>query len=127
MKYKYKIIPERNLVQETWEGQLSKQDLIAAFSQLSADPEWKKHMNVIADFRSAQIDLSTQDMQDYVHWVRQNDTPKFLAIIVGRTVDFGMSRMFQILSETNFYEDSKIFYDLNQAEKWIESKYDYKS
>jgi len=30
--------------------------------------------------------------------------------------------MFQILTEPDHYEDSNVFYDLKEAEKWIESK-----
>ncbi len=112
MKYTYEIIPERNLVRETWKGQISKRDLIEAISRIIADPEWKRHMDVISDFRNAQIELSTQETKDYADWILQKDTPRYQAIVVGRTLDYGMARMFEVLTGPDHYDDSYVFYEI---------------
>ena len=122
MKYAYEIIPERGLIKETWNGPITKQDLIEAIYRLIADPQWEKQMNVIADFRNAKLELTTQEMYEYADWVRQKDSTKYLAIVVSRTLDFGMSRMFEMLTEPDHYKDSRVFFDLADAEQWIELK-----
>ena len=91
-------------------------------SRLVADPEWKRHMNVVSDLRNARIDLTAQEMNEFANWVRQRDTAKLLAIAVSRSLEFGMSRMYQTLTEPDDYEDTKVFHDLTEAEKWVESK-----
>ena len=91
-------------------------------SRLVADPEWKRHMNVVSDLRNARIDLTAQEMNEFANWVRQRDTAKLLAIVVSRSLGFGMSRMFQTLTEPDHYEGLEVFYDLSEAEKWVESK-----
>ena len=122
MQYTYDIIPDKNLVRETWKGQISKQCLVEALSKLIADAAYTKRMNVISDFTNAQIELNSQEMHEYSNWAASNDTVKNIAVVVSRTVDFGMVRMYEILTEHGHYEDFKVFYNLEDAEKWIESK-----
>jgi hypothetical protein len=122
MKYTYKIMPGKNLVIETFKGKIFKKDLIDAASKLMIDSEYKCQMNVISDFRNAEIELSVNEVHEFANWMCENASVNSIAIVVGRVLDFGMSRMFEMLTDSEFYNDSCVFYDLDEAEKWIETK-----
>jgi hypothetical protein len=122
MKYTYEIIPEKNLVRETFEGEIFKKNLIDTVSELRIDPGYKAQMNVISDFRNAELALSVNEIRELADWIRINGSVNSIAIVVGRALDFGMARMFEMLTGTEFYNDSNVFYNMDDAEKWIESK-----
>jgi len=93
-----------------------------AFSLITEDPLWKKQMNYIANYSSAQVKLNYKEMDAYANWARKKDKAKYIAIVVSSELEFGMARMFEMLTEPDLYEECKFCYDLKEAEQWIESK-----
>ena len=125
MKYSLEIIPEKNLIKEIWEGELSYQDMIESWKQhLLSHPDYIKGMNLIADYRNAQFNITGDEVRRIAEWVNTKIKVKYLAIIVTRTVDYGISRMFQSFSGGNYsaWEESQLFYSFDEAVQWVESK-----
>ncbi len=125
MKYSLEIIPEKNLIKEIWEGELSYQDMIESWTQhLLSHPDYIKGLNLIADYRNAQIKITGDEVRSITEWINTKIKVQYLAIVVNRTVDYGISRMFQSLSEGNSsaWEESQLFYSFDEAVQWVESK-----
>ena len=125
MKYSLEIIPEKNLIKEIWEGELSYQDTIESWTQhLLSHPDYIKGMNLIADYRNAQFNIIGDEVMHIAEWLNTNIKVQYLAIVVNRTVDYGISRMFQSYSAGNSsaWGESQLFYSFDEAVLWVESK-----
>ena len=125
MKYSLEIIPEKNLIKEIWEGELSYQETIESWTQhLLSHPDYIKGMNLIADYRNAQINITGDEVMSIAEWINTKIKVQYLAIVVNRTVDYGISRMFQSFSAGNSsaWEESQLFYSFDEAVQWVESK-----
>ena len=111
MKYSLRIAPEEHLINELWEGGLSYQEMIEAWKQqLLPHPEYRTGMNVLADYRNAQSNMTGDDVRRLSSWVINHIEVRYLAIVVDRTVDYGMARMFQIQTagDDSHYENSMV-------------------
>jgi hypothetical protein len=79
-------------------------------------------MDGLTDYRNAEIKLSYEAMRQLAtasvseRWGR-------VAIVVGRTVDYGLARMYRALTEFHgsHIQHFEIFTSLAEAEKWLSS------
>lgn len=79
--------------------------------------------NALWDFRGclASDDFGYDEMEQIVQYIDVSFGAKWnprIAILVEADVQFGLSRMFQMLVE-GFPTEVSIFFDLDEAEKWI--------
>jgi len=126
MKYSLEIIPEKNLIKEIWKGELSYQGMIEAWEhQLLVHPEYRARMSLVADYRNAQFNLTANEIERLAEWVNTKIIVKYLAVVVTHTVDFGISRMFEILTDkdSSVWEECIVYYSIEEAESWMKSKY----
>jgi hypothetical protein len=82
-----------------------------------------QHHNALWDFRGclAPDDFGFDEMEQIIHYIDVYIGSKWnprIAIVVEAEVQFGLSRMFQMLVE-GFPTEVAIFYDPAEAEQWI--------
>ena len=123
VQYRFKIVPSLNLMFEKWEGSFGTAGLLAGLQQSAKHPDFWPGMDVVADFTKAQLDLRYKDMRALVGEVEGDhrfDTGRS-AMIVARTLELGMIRMFQIMSEpSGHWRELRIFSDFAEARSWLE-------
>ena len=57
-KLSYQIIPEKGLIIDSWQGDLTKEDMIAAKNAQSRNSEYDSNFSCISDFRNAKLAFS---------------------------------------------------------------------
>jgi hypothetical protein len=103
----------------TGSGPLTLADGKAAVLEIWSRREWNGRP-IVWDFRDAQIEFSIIDVQTLAQFILSRQSPgppARLAIVTGRDVDFGLSRMFEAFRESASTE-VHIFRGLNDAISW---------
>lgn len=117
----YSIHPERNLIRQTLWGRITVDELRDIITSLRKEPHYRAQMDVLADLRNAEIDISYDQMTDYTRFLAgSNSTAGRQAIVVSRQLEFGLARMYEQLTEnTVLRTDLRVFMDMEEAELWI--------
>jgi hypothetical protein len=68
--FKYLIIPDLNLIIESWIGNFNFDEILEQKKMESADPKWKDNYNVLADDRQTNFEIN----------VLLNDNSKYLSL-----------------------------------------------
>jgi hypothetical protein len=120
MKYQVYIDKALNVLFDRHEGEITYQAFRDSIRELYEHPDWQKGLDVISDLREASLVLSSSEMRQIITSFMVDDEANKLAVVVSRDSEFGMARMFEILSEeTNIWKEYKIFRDMAEAKKWL--------
>ena len=120
MPYTFSIHPDRNLIRQTLWGRITADDLREISSRERADPNYRPHMDVLADLRNAELDVSYDQMTDYSRFLAGASTIGRQAIVVSRQLEFGLARMYEQLTDHNVLRtDLRVFLDMEAAESWL--------
>ena len=120
MKYKFFIDKEINVSFAKFEGEITSNILGEYIRESYNDPDWQKNQNSLCDLREADLLLSSDEMNEIVRSYAQDDQANKLAMIVSRDLEFGMSRMFEILTEDKgIWKEYKIFRNITEAKQWL--------
>ncbi len=99
-------------------------EVLAHFDELSADPSYETDLDVLLDL----VDCKTLPGIDEIRSAAGRVTADLsslrfgrLAVVVASDGLFGMLRMFHTLSESVF-SDAQIFRDRDQALQWLDEK-----
>ncbi|MFQ5703788.1 MAG: hypothetical protein ACE5HT_07180 [Gemmatimonadales bacterium] len=105
-------------VVEAREHQLQYEEITRSY------PSW----NRLWDFRDADLSqLSESDLASIADFAAQREDPKErprVALLVGRNVDFGVSRMYEVLAEERYSATFSVFRDEAAAERWLSARDD---
>jgi hypothetical protein len=98
--------------------------LLNELSRFYDSPDYDPEMNVLWDLR--QLDglsgLATSELSRLVTLVSRrwiSSQPRRAALIVSRTVDFGMARMYEMRMESVSRQEIRVFTDFEQARQWL--------
>ena len=116
-----RVDKDAGIVYTTVEGIYTADDLLAAFDELFHNSDFRPGMNGITDLRGAAtyppaaegIRIARYLIQ-HQHKIGKSRT----AVLVTGDVSFGTTRMFQSYSGDSTLQ-TKIFYDLDEARKWL--------
>jgi len=121
MPITYKIDRGKNLIFETWTGEIRLEDLAVYWRQYLADAEVLKIRRTIVDLSSSVINFSGDDLWSLIESLvmpalkgREWTTA---LVVTGGSVEFGVSRQYQVFAGR--YSKDAIFATLAEAEKWI--------
>lgn len=121
----FEIDVERGLVWVKGTPELTLEDLTAVVRGVLAHPDHTPGMKAIWDLRGSDLArLSSTDLQN-IHEFNSISTkdmpPRRSAIVVDRTVSFGIGRMYEMLSEGGKVS-TRIFMGISEAEGWVLEK-----
>ncbi len=111
----------KNIAYIKLSGALSKNAILSAFDLAVADERYKNGMGRLWDFRDA--DLSSLesntifDMAQYSLKFPSGVNDVKVAFVASRDVEFGLSRMFEMSS--NSKTPISVFRTMDEAEKWM--------
>ena len=116
---------EKNLRHHSIKGLIKVPELIDYLKELQNAPEFDPGMKVLWDLRKADLSLvSTPDvssiMESVVKQWGKTERNK-AALVVSGDLDYGLSRMFQIMLEGETRSKVSVFKDMNKAEEWLET------
>ena len=116
-----RIDEDKNIAYIKLSGVLSSEEILSAFDLAVADKRYKNGMGRLWDFRDA--DLSSLKSETVIEMAQYssiyppgiNDVK--VAFLVSRDHEFGLSRMFQMTSESK--TPILVFRVMAEAEKWM--------
>ena len=123
MAAEIEIVPDRNLVFVTIEGQMGIQDALQMFESYVTHPEFKAGMNVLMDLREAYITPSPDDIQSLAGHVRERLAARGTGYKVALVADAGIKRataeVYQSLAQSMPME-VQVFNNEDTAYHWLE-------
>jgi len=121
MTVHYRIDPSTHRIHTKAFGEVTLEEVLAHFDELSADSDFEPGLDVLLDL----VDCKTLPGFDEVRSAARRvtaDTSNLrfgrLAVVVASEALFGMLRMFHTLGESAF-SDAQIFRDLDAALQWL--------
>lgn len=123
MTISYDIIPDQHLVVNTVKGRFDFDGYRNLMERILNDPRFVPSMHMLWDFTtSTLIDLSNDDFEGIKNYIQKNAERRGsgyrAAFLVSKEVDFGLSRMYQMLSE-DLPVTFEVFKDREEAMSWI--------
>ena len=109
-------------------GLLDSKDILNTFDRAVSDEKYKSGMGRIWDFTD--IDLSSIDSDAIPNMARHSlsfppgISDVKVAFVVTKTMEYGLTRMFQVHSAQGAKTKVLIFSTIDEAEKWMTKKED---
>jgi len=122
MPFTIRIEAESGIAIATCSGTLTLPDAREGAEALWKTPGWMGR-SAVWDFRSAEFDLSSGDIVEIAQFILNHQPtppPAKIAFATGRSVDFGVSRMFEVYRrdpQTAF----RVFREYDEAIRWARS------
>ena len=113
-----------NYLLATVEGVFVHHDFIQAMAEITSSEEYSPDVNTIWDVRKLDFGHVDEDLERLVISIRKTIDEKRgntkLAFVVADDLSFGMTRMYQTLSEmSELSQEMKIFRKAEDARNWV--------
>ena len=119
MAHAFEIDIEHGVLRESYVGVVDGNAMEEANSAISASPSFQKGLSFLTDLRRAEMAIGYDEMVRHVSNLPDLGIKK-QAFIVARDLEFGMARMFEMLSEDiGLYDESRVFRDLEKGLEWL--------
>ena len=120
------INKKKNMRWHIVKGAIDLRELTDYLKEIYNSPDFDSEMNVFWDLQEADFScVASEDIRsfrDYVYKQWGVGGKSKAALIVSRTSDYGVSRMYQIMMENVTSSKIAVFRDRNEAKEWIEAE-----
>ena len=117
----YRIIPEQRLIAICNWGEYSVEEVTRFSLKLRSDPYFSQSYDAIVDTTDLQRPYSKDDIHELSKpRIDINMPVGSIAVIASSDIIFGMSRMHEIISETESPHNIYVFRDNDSALKWLD-------
>lgn len=123
MRFQYEIHPDKRMITEHFQGQVTLKNLMAAIKQLNSDPMYSRHYDGVVDLTDARMEMGFKEVFNFVEFMKnvENCSLGNWAFIAEDPLNFGVMRIFHSLTE----EDGmgvKIFRKPEDARAWQQKR-----
>ena len=122
LNIKYRFDLSLNLFIERFEGRIDRDGIMEWVKKISEEHEYKPGMNLLTDMSDCQLEIDFQGMHDFCTELLNQPNLKVnrLAVIAPEPLQFGISRMYQMLvEESDIHREMRIFSSLSEACEWL--------
>ncbi len=123
MAYSYNIDKQNHLVRVTVTGHDTVLVNKARIEQIVSDPDWESGYDVLVDFRGTyRFDLSVPDIEELAalhESLGEAIGNGMLAVVAPSDVVYGVSRMWETVTESHTFMTTNIFRTMREAEEWL--------
>jgi hypothetical protein len=122
MPITYRLDRDAGIIEETWTGSVSIQQLRDYWTGYLADPEVIALRRTVVDMRAADIDFTGAELASLVQSVLPvlGELRWLSALVVSHPVQFGVGRQYQAFAET--YSKDAIFENIDSAKTWLQAQ-----
>ena len=120
MPITYIVDPDKQLIHETWTGEVRAADLASHWARYLDDPAVMAARRTVVDLRASTIGFSGLEFDTLIRAIvlpRLQGRKWISAIVVGTPVHHGVTRQYQVFAER--YSQDAIFKTTSDAETWI--------
>lgn len=120
MGIKTSIDPDRGFARHVATGVVEVADFLDALREVYAHPIHRPEDGGIWDARGADAtSLTAADLRDFVDFIREQRGPQpgRTALVVGRDVEYGLARMYQVFAES--VVEFEVFRSWDDAVAWV--------
>ena len=104
-------------------GELTPEDLLGALGGVYERSDYKPGACALWDLRGAELHLfAKQDIRQIVDFVAKNRNAPAgtcAALVVGRSLDFGLARMYEQMLVASTDVSVMVFRDMDEARAWL--------
>ncbi len=122
MPIQYRIFPGHKVAYIKAWGKLTIDEILTEGAKMFAETEWKNGFNILCDYQEVTgFNPTYDDIRKIVNQDKHHE-PLFnnskCAVVAKTDLVFGLSRMWEILSENTNLE-KMVFRDIHQAKDWL--------
>lgn len=125
MEISTEINKKKNIRVHTVRGIIDINDLAGQLKEIYSSSCFDPDMNVFWDLQKADFsNVSSEDTMSFMEFVSKHwgtGGKSKAALVVSRDLEFGMSRMYQIMMEGATSSKIAVFRDTDKAKEWIEA------
>jgi hypothetical protein len=113
---------EAGIVYTTIEGLYTAGELLAAFEVLFDNPDFRPGLKGIADLRKAETYPPATDVMRIARYLIEHEEKigkSRTAVLISGDVSFGTTRMFQAYADDSIGIETRIFYEMEEARRWL--------
>ena len=118
---------EKGIRTHTCTGTVTADDILQALRDVYSQEDFSHAHHALWDFQDCKAELSSYEMEkviDFVQRFRKGPGGGKVALVVSRKSDFGLARMYDLLSEYQVDRKLMVFRDFDQALKWLEEPHE---
>ena len=125
MPIKFTIVKERNYFIAKWEDKINDAEIIEAYREFFEGDEWVPGMNELADFSQSNLaDVKSQAFErlgQYIHKIyKENNMANMkCASYAPEDLAFGLLRLYELITDDDSPETTKVFKNIDEAEQWL--------
>ena len=124
MNYQLNFCPDYQVYELTFSGEILPGDLISALKDLWQDKTYCKQKFIVWNFTESRTNYFFEDIFALFQFVLQNKKergPEVLAVVAPFDNEFGMSRMYAMISESNSPKIN-VFREILPAKAWLQQE-----
>ena len=122
MKNSIEVDTNQSIARVTLHGELVRDEFLALYEEVLLHPQFLPKMSVIWDARDASaIRLTSSDLQRIGNVVREKILERGegkAAWVVSADFEYGMGRMFELMTEGYIPVTFRVFRSMEEANKW---------
>jgi len=121
MPISYQVLKDKMLVIITSSGDIGLQEAILCLDQMNSDAEYSSEYNLLWDSTERASIFTYDEMQKLLRHVKRYKGDKLpkRAIVVSKSVNYGMARVYDSLITMDSKVQVKIFYNRTEALNWL--------
>jgi len=123
MPIEFSIDTKRGLRTHTCSGAVRAEDILKALNALYSREDYCRSHQSLWDFRNCTVSLSSDDMRKIIDFEQKNQKEPGAgkaAIVVSSIIDFGLARMYLMISEYRVNQTLMVFRNYEDAINWLE-------
>jgi hypothetical protein len=125
MPIQYRIDQATRTIYTRCYGPVTLAEVIDHFRELAADPECPSYLDVMLEWTDTSIVPLSRELREVArHIALLRDRVRFgaFAVVAGKTVLFGMSRMFLVFAD-GLFDETAVFRTAAEAEVWLSARH----
>ena len=119
MPITYTVDRKRRLLEVTYSGRISKQEIIDHRLRMDIDPRGVSGFDALVDAESSSVQLSAAEVRELALYVRRYPYPASRrAIVTSSLVEYGQWRLFETLADGG-PRQYRVFQSIADARAWL--------
>lgn len=129
-KLKYKILPEFNLIIDSYSGNLTTEEILFLKGEQTKDPLWDPTFNTLSDMRNSSTVLDEMSIKKLASYQVRDERwshPRRTASLTNQTNQVVYETLFNLLKPKNSKVLVKAFSTIDAAMRWLDLDLQQKS